>query len=445
MPILFDFINLKKLVDIQSPSAIIVVDTNVLLDNPEFSQWSYDLSNPIFVLAYSTISELAKLKDKKGQPSQEKASAVIRALVRLSDQGPAVAGIHLEGGGWLISVLLPPKEVLSAELDKMGSVREAIHEADTTLLVLHRELNRAFPKIPVVSLTGDQFYTFFASELGLLVYQSQSFPLEVAKWLSVNWPKKAVNMDKELAEAIQRLDRKKINVKLTLINKRLDRDYDFGSDDSPRRGALIAEGEGVLHQSVLGVVGFIWKLLYKPMTSLVLADHPSVGEADIYEGHSSNIDISPVLLINYLGREQEVPESIRDGLASKLCGLADPILIDGALPTLQSPVCTAEFLMKLLKAVDLIRDEKEGQPSSDDSSKNKDNSWVDRVVAAWNDPHVFKSYDDFHDYLAAHLSKVPPEQVSYSIDKIMNVWNIGHTIEFTLPLEDMVVDNAPDV
>jgi len=55
---IFDFSKIIKLVKGRNPEAIILVDTNFVMDNHNFTSWKTDRANPLFVLPISIIYEL---------------------------------------------------------------------------------------------------------------------------------------------------------------------------------------------------------------------------------------------------------------------------------------------------------------------------------------------------------------------------------------------------
>lgn len=436
MSSIFDFTNLEKLVKSNKPSVIFVVDTNVVMNNVDFLQWHSDIANPIYVLTYPTIYEFSKIKLKNDPSSKEKAIKAIRALVGLSERGHSASGIRIENVGFFISMPFPVKELLDQELEKFSAIREINHDTDTKLMILHQELRRGFPNIPVVSLSGDNLYIFFGRDLGLYVYEFRSFPLTIRDWLAGKVPKLEIDPEKELSEAVHRLEEKSIKVRLTLTGKRLDREYRFESEAGPRIGAIIAEGEGILYHPDLGTVSFIWKLPYKPLTSVNLAKNPDYGEADIYEDHASNFGLTIIPRLNFLGKDQEIPIALRFILMEKLADLATASP-DMGLSTLQSPICRIEYFMKAALAVSCWDDEF-GQLSDDERNETE---IVDKlfqgIIQAWEDPYAFEDFDAFRDYCINTLCQTSNDGVAAFVDSVLSTWNMGQTIELILPPEDI--------
>ncbi len=99
---IFDLENIKELVDTEHPSAVIVADTNVLMDNPVFSKWQTHLADPVFVLSYSLIRDLVGVREKKPKsgdaeheksPDKAKAGEAVESWLGLSSEGDMSKGI----------------------------------------------------------------------------------------------------------------------------------------------------------------------------------------------------------------------------------------------------------------------------------------------------------------------------------------------------------------
>ena len=64
---IFDLSKIKRLVEEKCPPAILIVDTNVLMNEPDFSKWGTSVGKPIFVLPYMITIELEYIR-KKPEP-----------------------------------------------------------------------------------------------------------------------------------------------------------------------------------------------------------------------------------------------------------------------------------------------------------------------------------------------------------------------------------------
>lgn len=442
---IFDLNNIKELVDAKHPPAVIIVDTNVLMDNRDFSKWQTGLVDPVFVLSYSVLLELVKLKDRKSksgvdkhEESSDKARNAIESWLGLSDMGHMDKGIYLKDVGWLITVKPPPKDAIEPELDKLIIVKETFHTSDTSLHLLHTELTKSLPDTPVIFLTGEKALVAFIRSFGPLAYCSQSFPLQLSAWITTKRLLPIIDPDKELDEAVKRLEKDAIRVQLTLTGKRLDKDYKFESPEGVnRRGAIIAEGHGVIHHPETGNIGFTWRLPYNPWTSKVLATDALTGEPDLYDRQPGNAGVWHVPSLDFLGRGMDIPASLGLAISGKIVEFSIPPApsfgIPASAPSLQSSLCVAEYLMRGQRAFEVWLDER--RTGGEKPSEGETDQLIQDLDMATFDPYVFESCEDFLEYCARYLNKSSESEKLEFLSTIFSIWDVGHTVKTILPPE----------
>ena len=97
---IFDLSGLDSLVQKEKPSAVLIVDTNVLIDEPDFTKWATISPKPVFVMSDTTVIELEHLKNNKRRPEDaEKFNRVIRSYNNLATKGDITRGILIENIG----------------------------------------------------------------------------------------------------------------------------------------------------------------------------------------------------------------------------------------------------------------------------------------------------------------------------------------------------------
>ncbi len=68
MSSLFDLVRISKLVETKNPVRILIVDTNVVMNNPDLKNWSIAVQGAdIFVLSDTVVQELEYIKQKKAR------------------------------------------------------------------------------------------------------------------------------------------------------------------------------------------------------------------------------------------------------------------------------------------------------------------------------------------------------------------------------------------
>jgi len=226
---IFDFSKIIKLVTEKNPQAIILVDTNIVVDNPVFKAWKTDLANPLFVLPESVIYEISnKIHELDKRPNDQESTKTAnkfriawKAIAAMQSKGPMLDGIYIDGIGWFIRLPMPEKGELNNILKqrRYGMVINTIGDIDAGLLLIHEELLKAIPSMPVVSLNNDRKCIYFAKEFGLLHHCAQSFPVKIRKLVPID-PEKTVRDAEKIAaereEAIAKIEREGWHACLTL-------------------------------------------------------------------------------------------------------------------------------------------------------------------------------------------------------------------------------------
>jgi tetratricopeptide (TPR) repeat protein len=143
----------------------VVVDTNVLLSNPDILG---DLDNADIVIPETVLSELDKLKTARVDPDLRfRGRDVSRRLFELSETGNLTEGVGLPRGG---SLRVVPFERVSPMPEEL-SARNA---DDRILAVAYQLAGEAGPDDHVVLLTADLNMLLKAQSLGLAVDRYKS-------------------------------------------------------------------------------------------------------------------------------------------------------------------------------------------------------------------------------------------------------------------------------
>ena len=173
----FNLNNLKELVDEKDDvSAIVLVDTNMVIRDPDFMTWEMPINEPIFVLPDIIVLELEQVK--KRPDSKENAYKAIRNLHDLFQKGSITNGIHLDNIGWFISVPSQREEELKAKLAVMEDVVKAFGQSDTKLILLAKECTEVITRIPTIFATGDLNLFNIVEVNNITAYPFTCFPMD---------------------------------------------------------------------------------------------------------------------------------------------------------------------------------------------------------------------------------------------------------------------------
>lgn len=211
----FNLNSLKQLVDEKDDvSAIVLVDTNIVIREPDFMTWEMPIREPIFVLPDIIILELERVKNKPD--SKENARKAIRNLQNLFQQGSITHGIHLENIGWFISIPTQKQEELKSQLVVMEDVSGVFGQSDTKLILLAKECANTITRIPTVFATGDINLFNIVEVYDITAYSFTHFPMDGFERIMNKYLLKVPNWDNVLAD-IQETTKYKLPTSFDLL------------------------------------------------------------------------------------------------------------------------------------------------------------------------------------------------------------------------------------
>lgn len=401
MPNVFDLSKISRLVDTQHPARILVVDTNIVMNDPNLDVWNVKADGrSLFVLSDTVVLELASLRQKKGSKdrldSSHKADIASKSLASIFGQGSVTEGIPV-GAGWIVCVPSPKKDQLDPEIDQLKDIVDVFKRSDTKLLLLTRECHQLFESTPVTLLTGDRDLFNIVQAQGIPCHLCSGFPIEgleeaAATATPVDW-------DKELGEIEAKIAKNSVVVEATLTARRSAPPWLALSMSTKR--LTIAEGHGVVR---LGkeVHSFLWTIPFYRQTL-----EPRASD-DIEEV----TNLLPIHL-DFFG-DDTFDQDLFDGIADRLLDCTNLTLEEGE-PTLQSPQSVMEMLLYfeyLLRegasegVLERLRQEIK-------ESEGLKNYWTDWII-----------FIDSRDERRACLEGL--------IGALNNCWEIGETYTFSI-------------
>jgi len=325
MPNVFDLSKVSRLVDGQHPARILVMDTNILMNDPDLLNWRVTAGGQnIFVLSDTLIQELEFVRRKEWSKekveSGNKAKAAIRSLASLFKQGTITDGIPVKSG-WVIGVPSPRKDELDPELEQLEDIVQAFRRSDTKLLLLTRECHQLYEHTPVTLITGE-LNLFNAIEMqGIPCHLCASFPIEGLKEAAAST--KPVDWDHTLAEVCSDIEQKAVVVEATLSAQRFAPPWLMLLTGTKR--FIIAEGHGVMRTDDK-VWPFLWTIPFYQRTpgSQLPDDFDNEGLTDL-----------PSIHLDFLGKD-DLEQDLFDAIADRLLDFTNLSYAEGT-PTLQDP------------------------------------------------------------------------------------------------------------
>lgn len=321
---IFDLSKIKRLVEEKHPPAILIIDTNVLMNEPDFLKWGTSIGKPIFVLPEMIHIELEYLKGKP-EPTKEKAIKAIKSVNNLFKQGKIVDGIVIEGVGSFISIPTPKADQVNPELAQLDDIVKAFHRSDIEFLLLTRECNQFIPNIPTLFVTSEYSLFHIMEGRGIPSYMFESFPMSGIEEIIKKSLIKPIDWDKELADMQVTTKQNSIVVEATLIS--------YGS--APKwlgKGSLvIAEGYGVVYDGSKNR-SFLWTIPFYHRNIISSPKSSEENTADFPSIHLEFLD------------EDDFDQNLFDGIADRLLDCANINFKEGK-PTLQNPESIMEMLL----------------------------------------------------------------------------------------------------
>ena len=359
---IFDLGAVKELIVDKQPAAVVVMDTNVVMDYPEFAKWNTSLGEVMFVLPALYNLEAERVK-RKSQDKESRAAAIqaIRAYSDLCEKGLIHRGIHVDGAGWFISVPLPMEDRMTPALKQWAWVVQEYNRPDVLFLLLTMELAQ-LSCAPVILATGDQGLHGFASGQGVTAHRVQGFPMTISKASLPEPPSSGIDFEQLKAYLKREAEKKKVvSVELTLAARReiprpFGRTLDHLLEDIPLPDSplLLAEGTGAVDRQV----PFSWALSYSEW------DYP---RPEAEEGPDLRTEFFAEAYLDFAGREHEVSDDIKKALAEKLERLTFPLAGWLGSPTVLGP----ESILKYFFYITYVEGSLSSQGGTEDEMKKE--------------------------------------------------------------------------
>jgi hypothetical protein len=341
MSTVFKIDNIKNFLEQEDVEVAFLIDTNVVMDYPEFNKWRTSLSGKVlFILTDQIPVELEHIRsrrsstDVKAQASAEKAARAVNGLGQLFRKGNIQEGINIGDIGWFISVYVPKESDLTAELRELDSIANAFGPSDATEILLTKQLHETFPDLPSYFLSGDINLCNIMSVRGLPVKLSRGFPIELSSdEITRAHAKRKLNWDKELESIQKQMAKDVVEVELLLRAKRMiPGDYlkaDVRWSDSQ---ITVAEGSG----SVDGLA-FEWSLPFSAW------DYPFSRIEDTEESTPSPSFWIGKASLDFGYGELKLDQKTVEQIADKIAECTLPFAGSLALPCLQDTISIMKY------------------------------------------------------------------------------------------------------
>lgn len=406
----FDLSKISRLVETQRPARILIIDTNIIMNNPDPDNWSVKADGQnLFVLSDTLIQELEFIRRKEGTKerieSRDKAETAITSLAGLFRQGSITEGIPVNAG-WVIGVPSPRKAALDPELEQLEDIVRAFKRSDTKLLLLTRECHELFESIPVTLITGERNLFNAVRMQGVPCHLCACFPIEGLKEAAAI--KKPVDWDQILGEIQSNTKQKAIVVEATLTAQRIAPPWLMSVIGTKQ--FMIAEGHGVMHAGS-EVRPFLWTIPYYPQTLEPQSAEDNEGRADL-----------PPIYLDFFG-EDNVSQDLCDAIVDRLQDCVH-LGLEEDTRTLQSPKSVMEMLLYFEY---LYRESMSANALDLKQALNKLKQEIresEGLIDYWTD-WILNTEDEYEQYASLETLLVA----------LNNCWGIGQTYTFSIMKE----------
>ena len=308
--------NLVKAVERLKPRAILLLDTNILMDNPRLE--SYEVAAPgqfLFVVPQVVDNELLSLTFNSDQRKRQKASRAREHLGELYEQGNPADVIDLGNDVWMMTVRSPRPASPDGTSLEDDQIWRYLGQVDAALLRLADACAEDIPDTRTILTTKDKNLIHVARGRGLGVCSWPNLRASeiLEQLLSDSRPGGVLDIDTHFCSLLDSNEERPVNIAMTLEKLRSEEDR------------LIARGVGNLTYDEQRHP-FRWTFPYR-----------NVGKAEDFDSMwemAQDAGSMPIENVDFMGADEKIPEQVRRLVCPMLEGSAS---YAAGGPSLQSP------------------------------------------------------------------------------------------------------------
>jgi hypothetical protein len=416
---IYDLTHIQKLIEAERIPAVLIIDTGVILDEPDLARWSSSLKNPVFVLTCRIPRELEHLKNVPQRNIS--ACAADENLISLCRDGRIIDGIMKDRIGWFIGVTPPEKGKIEEELKRLDLIVKAFGLLNTRLIILAREIQSTLPDIPIFVLTKNPGLYNALKFMGINSMLFDGFPLSDLEERISGSRKGMLDWDAILQGIEIEAENRLVQVEISLSSRSIAPGWVNGSDEFKGKSPLLlAQGSGVVHAAK--DLRFNWTLPY------IAWDFPEVnatikGAAVTVQYGSEKLGgMQPgKVYLDFSGPGPGLSAELQKVLTDTIGSFASPMSYIEDLPTVQDPLAVIKQFLVFEFALSERRYNGDLNAESlqefEGKLKNTENllNWA---------------------YYWLRDRNGDPEEVDVSLSEFLHAvkscWNIGETFKFTL-------------
>ena len=417
--------NLVDAVSRLRPTAILLLDTNTIMDTPRLESYEIAAPGPFLVVVPIVVYHelMGKKLGHRDQHGRQKASQALKAIDDLYARGNAQQGIELSGDRRLISVQSPKEE----ESVEDGQARRNFGKVDAALLRLSIACAQDCPDTPTLLVTSDKNLARSARAHGLTVCRLHDLRSSEELGNKLRHAGLVAAPELDILSLLDLEEERTARVTMTLEEIRSEGDY------------LIARGAGLLRDE--GRYQFRWTFPYKDYVS-------RHGELDYTVMPSENLD--------FMAADEQITEPVRNGI----CGLledsvAPPFPARSLLSPRNHMRVTLSFLLEMewgyfgpinemsrLRGINLDEEDAAKYDDLRQRHNQHEQSLLDGTASSFAEAYrsMFELRVELLDLLGAQewseetsvTADLETGLISF-LDDVLDAWSVGETREEEFP------------
>lgn len=290
--------NLVNAVNRIKPRAILILDTNTIMNPPRLESYEISMPGP-FLLVVPSIVDLelmSVMRGGKDEETRQKASRAYGYLGKLYEQGNQAIGIELRADRWLITTDTPRPDSDSPEDDL---VQRILGKVDAALLRLAEACALGCPDTSTLLITKDKKLARATANRGIPVCPLPDLRLPQAlDKISIDAsPSETLNIEATVTAIVDSDEERAVKIAMTLEELRSEGDY------------LIARGSGRVNDGEQRYP-FRWTFPYQNLSiyNQLTDEYPE----------SAWHAVMPIENVDFMGADEEISETVRRYVCSML-------------------------------------------------------------------------------------------------------------------------------
>ena len=319
--------NLERAVERLNPHAILLLDTNTIMDYPQFASHMIDAPGPFLLVVPQVVDyELLGLTFNNDPETKQKASRARKHLGKLYERGNPKDGIEVGNDCWVMTVRTPRPGPGDTPIEE-DQIWRYLGQVDAALLRLVDACAEVLPETRTLLVTKDKDLTHVARSQGRAVCPWPKLRKQeiLDELLGDSRPDSMGDIDSHFSSLLNADEERPVKIALTLEELKSEGDY------------LIASGIGSLTYDKT-THPFRWVFPYR-----------NVGKAEDFDSMweiAQDAGSMPVENVDFMGADEKIPEQVRQLVCIVLEESATYAIGPG--PSLQSPHTQVRLVLGFL-------------------------------------------------------------------------------------------------